>query len=66
MAHFYGILQGSRGEVTRLGTKNTGIGATLASYQGAVDITLWHEGNVDMVRIGLKPWQGAGVTKSDI
>jgi hypothetical protein len=32
MAHFYGNLQGSRGEATRMGTKNSGIEAHVRGW----------------------------------
>lgn len=32
MAHFYGRIQGNRGEATRCGSKNSGINATVESW----------------------------------
>lgn len=61
MSHFYGTLQGSRGEATRCGTKSSGLEAWLASYKGAVRVKVY----ADMqgrhrVRVEKRTWQGAG------
>ena len=65
MSHFYGTLQGSRGEATRCGTKRSGIEATAASWDGAIVSEIrWNE---DKQRneyiVCLRPWQGRGVNK---
>ena len=36
MAHFYGKLQGNKGETTRLGSKSSGITATINSWDVGV------------------------------
>jgi len=38
--------------------------ATVASWQGAVSVRLWHDGeaDTDMVEVSLAPWHGAGDT----
>jgi hypothetical protein len=63
MAHFYGTLDGSRGQATRMGTKNSGLQTVAASWQGAVEVTLHHDDHTqrDYATISLKPWHGAGV-----
>ena len=61
MAHFYGIVRGSRGEATRCGTKNSGLGTIAASHQGAVDVILSTIDGVDSVVVALIPWQGSGI-----
>lgn len=43
MAHFYGTLQGSRGEATRLGTKNSGLHVKACSYEGAIRVVLRYD-----------------------
>jgi hypothetical protein len=64
MAHFYGILKGGRGEVTRTGHKTTGLETTAASHEGCVKVELWHdEDGFDLVRVDLQPWCGKGVTR---
>lgn len=61
MAHFYGKLQGSRGEVTRCGTKNSGLTTVAAGWGGAIEVTVRQdsEGN-DVFEVALIPWQGSG------
>jgi hypothetical protein len=62
VAHFYGILQGNRGEASRLGTTSSGMDATVASWQGAVSVRLWYDSatDTDMADVSLIPWHGAG------
>src|SRR5262249_13144506 len=55
MAHFYGRLQGSRGEATRCGTKSSGIAATVRSWDGNLTTILLHNGTCDEARIKLSP-----------
>ena len=62
MAHFYGKLQGARGEASRLGHKSSGLRATAASWQGAVSTYLYEKHGVDMARVELRPWQGRGTS----
>jgi hypothetical protein len=40
MAHFYGQMQGSRGETTRMGTKNSGLWAHLRGWDVGVEVRL--------------------------
>jgi hypothetical protein len=65
MAHFFASIQGQRGKASRLGSITSGINATVASWQGAVDVFLWHNyaTGEDMVRVSLKPWGNSGVHK---
>jgi hypothetical protein len=65
MAHFYGSIKGGRGQATRLGTKNSGMTAVVASWEGAVVIDAYHDPKTgkDMVSIAKTPWQGAGEAK---
>ena len=62
MSHFYGVLEGSRGQATRCGTKRSGMQATAASWRGAVDVRLWHdeETGEDCYSVSLIPWHGHG------
>lgn len=64
MAHFYGTVQGNRGDAARMGSIHSGFSAVAASFQGAVDVHLYHVDGVDKARIRLKPWQGAGVERT--
>ena len=61
MAQFYGSLNGSRGEVTRLGTKSSGLRTVAASWAGAVEVNLYERDGIDYARVALKPWRGYGV-----
>lgn len=63
MAHFYGILQGSRGEASRAGSKSSGLTTTAASWQGAVSVTLYERDGRDCACVQLRPWHGAGVSR---
>ncbi len=63
MAHFYGSIQGARGEATRLGSKDSGLITVAASWQGAVQVTLYHRDGVDHARVWLTPWYGEGVSQ---
>lgn len=45
MAHFRGLVHGSRKEVTRLGTKKSGLMVEAQSWEGKVSVILYH--NVD-------------------
>ncbi len=40
MSHFYGYLQGTRGEATRCGSKGSGISAHIRSWKNDVYVTL--------------------------
>lgn len=62
MSHFYGKLQGSRGEVTRCGTKTSGHSSSIAGWNGAIRTEVWHdeEAGVDRYSITLTPWQSSG------
>lgn len=64
MAHFYGTLNGSRGPTSRCGTKNSGMITQTASWEGAVKVYLWESEGVDMARVSLIPWHGAGVNRT--
>jgi hypothetical protein len=63
MAHFYGTVEGGRGEASRLGHKATGLHTTAASYSGAVQVSLVHRDGKDIAIVSLKPWQGVGVSR---
>jgi hypothetical protein len=63
VAHFYGTVQGARGEASRLGNKASGLQAIAASYSGAVEVELQHRDGVDYARVCLRPWMGEGVDR---
>jgi len=49
MSHFYGYLQGSRGEATRCGTKTSGINAHLRSWNNVVYASLEDNNGEDVL-----------------
>ena len=63
MAQFYGIVQGDTAKATRCGTKDSGLATITASWQGAVNVDLYHLKGVDMVTVCLVPWHGKGKNK---
>ena len=42
MAHFYGSIQGNRGEATRCGSKNSGYTTRAVSWEGTVLVNLFY------------------------
>ena len=63
MAHFYGEVKGSKGEASRLGTASSGIGATVASYAGAIRVEMEVRDGQDWVSVEMIPWQGEGESR---
>ena len=66
MAHLYGTITGARpGQVTRCGTKRSGITTVAASWQGAVQVTITHDPRTseDVATVRLIPWKGHGVNR---
>lgn len=63
MSHFYGTLQGNRGEASRGGSKDSGITSYTASWRGAVRVRLYVKDSVDMAYVELVPWQGQGTNQ---
>ena len=63
MSYFYGVLHGSREQVTCCGTKKGGLAAYGATCQGAVVLTLWHDKKkgVDCYRVEQIPRLGVGI-----
>jgi hypothetical protein len=61
MSHFYGTLQGARGEATRCGTKASGITTHAAGWQGAIRVDVFvDEDGRDSFTVHLVPWQSSG------
>lgn len=65
MSHFYGTLQGNRGEVTCGGSSDSGVSARAASWQGCgcADVYFNEDKQEDWVRLSVKPWHGRGRSK---
>jgi hypothetical protein len=63
MAHFYGTVEGNRGQASRLGSKVNGLTTTAASWQGAVVVYMRHNKGTgkDTVFVTLQEWEGQGV-----
>lgn len=62
MARFYGTVQGSRGEVTRIGHKS--MDTYCASWKGAIRCHAYIDDNGrDMVLVEKVRWQGQGENK---
>ena len=63
MSHFYGMLQGNRGEATRMGSKASGITTHTASWEGAIRVHAYHNEDTgeDMVLVKMVPWKGNGI-----
>ncbi len=60
MSHFYGTLEGNRGEATRCGTKASGITTHAAGWGGAIRVNVYEREGKDYYRVTLQPWQGSG------
>lgn len=62
MSHFYGKIQGTKGEATRCGAKSSGLETIAASWRGAVNTTLYHDEDtgVDMAVVALTKWHSVG------
>lgn len=61
MSHFYGVLKGSRGSTTRGGTITSGLTATAAGWEGAVEVEVFvkvfsDEGCQDWAKVWLTDW----------
>jgi hypothetical protein len=65
MSHFYGTLQGNRSQVTRCGSRASGIEATAASWEGAVNAYVYRDEDLDrdIAVVRLIPWHGAGTSR---
>lgn len=65
MAHFFGTVQGSRGEATRTGTKSTGMHVTACSWAGKVRVMLDYDAasGGDIAHITLDKHHGKGVER---
>ena len=65
MAHFWSRIRGARGEASRCGTRDSGMESVVASWEGAVSVTLWHDAarGHDYAVVKLIPWHGKGVER---
>ena len=58
MSYFYGSLQGSRGPITRSGTKISGIKASIESNAGSVAVEMRELKGVNYVTISVEEESG--------
>lgn len=58
MSHFYGSIKGTRGEATRCGDKRSGYVASIAGWQGAIRVALYHNPTLeqDFFEVRLIRW----------
>jgi hypothetical protein len=65
MAHFYGTLEGSRGQASRLGTKASGLLTVAASWNGSISVNICHDSKTgkDCFVIRQAPWHGQGINE---
>lgn len=63
MAQFRGIIQGQRGEASRLGSKASGLTVEAASWQGKIEVRLWHDETAgrDLYEVTQERHHGSGV-----
>ncbi len=61
-AHFYASVTGNKGTVSRLGTKQSGITAVAASWEGCVKSFVYRNESrdEDWVSVTLGEWRGKG------
>ena len=60
MSHFYGTLNGSRGEATRCGDKGSGLNAVAAGWGGAISTQVFEHDGIDMYKVYRTPWKNSG------
>ena len=60
MAAFRGLVQGGRGEASRLGHKSTGMRVEAQSWQGKVVTSLRIEGETVFATVTVRPHMGHG------
>ena len=62
MSHFYGTLCGSRGQVTRQGTKKSGLNVIATSWAGSISTSLYvDKQGRDCFIIYQEPWHSKGI-----
>lgn len=61
MAHFYGEIQGNKGEASRLGSKQSGFRTVAASWSGAIETYIYWDKDAkrNMFSVYLIPWGGS-------
>lgn len=60
MAHFYGTVQGNRGQASRLGSKDSGLDIRACSWEGAISVCLFVKDGVDWAHVSFREHNGRG------
>jgi len=65
MSHFYGWVQGNKGEASRGGSKKSGYHTVAASWNGAVEVRLDYDPTTDTNRyiVFQTKWHGKGIER---
>ena len=65
MAHFYGTVFSNRSAGTRCGTKDSGMVAIAASWDGCIRTYAWYdeENDVNKYEVYQSTWHGKGISK---
>lgn len=65
MGHFFGSVEGSRGETHRLGTRASGLSTTAAGWGGAISVEITHDEKTDkdLFLVRQHTWRGEGVSE---
>ena len=66
MAHFYGVIQGSRGSVSRGGTKNSGMTASVNGWNVGARIEVYHDSETGLDTITVIKTSGSNGGNSEI
>ena len=66
MAHFYGTLDGTRGQATRCGTKISGLTTRAASWDGSIVTEIWYDRELgcNRFKVSQTPWNGNGINET--
>ena len=65
MAHFYGSMQGNRGEATRMGTKDSGFYAHIRGWDVGVRVELYYNEETEKDEIFIYKTGGSNGRHSD-
>jgi len=60
MSHFYAVIQGNRGEATRMGSKLSGLRSNTAGWGGCISVYVYERDGQDHYNVSLVPWSGSG------
>ena len=66
MAHFRNTVQGNRGEASRLGTKDSGMKASIDGWDVGVDVTIRYNGKTGLDEIHVYKTNGSNGYKREL